>query len=240
MIEFKNVCKTYKKSKNYALKNLNLTINDGEFVFIVGHSGAGKTTLTKLLLREEKVSSGTLHMTIREEKNKKVLISNFKLEKLRNFRVPYFRRKIGVVFQDFKLLDNKTVYENVAFALQILGAPKSEIDNRVREFLRIVGLEDKIDSFPAQLSGGEKQRVCLARAIINTPAIIIADEPTGNLDPELSYEIMELLVRINNITKRTVIVVTHEQQLVEIFNKRVITIHDGVIVSDKPGGAVNE
>ncbi|MBE6623378.1 MAG: cell division ATP-binding protein FtsE [Ruminococcaceae bacterium] len=224
MIEFKNVCKTYKKSKNYVLKNLNLTINDGDFVFIVGHSGAGKTTLTKLLLREEKVSSGTLH------------IDEFKLEKLRNFRVPYFRRRIGVVFQDFKLLDNKTVFENVAFALQIVGAPKRIIEHRVMEFLALVGLENKRDSFPSQLSGGEKQRVCLARALINKPHIIIADEPTGNLDPELSYDIMNLLVHINDVTHRTVIVVTHEQQLVDHFNKRVVKIEDGEIVSDTAGG----
>ena len=224
LIEFKNVCKTYKKSKNYVLKNLNLTIEDGEFVFIVGHSGAGKTTLTKLLLREEKVSSGTLH------------IDNFKLEKLRNFRVPYFRRRIGVVFQDFKLLDNKTVFENVAFALQIVGAPKRLIEERVLGFLALVGLENKKDSFPSQLSGGEKQRVCLARALINKPQIIIADEPTGNLDPELSYDIMNLLVHINEVTHRTVIVVTHEQQLVDHFNKRVVKIEDGEIVSDTVGG----
>lgn len=228
MIEFKNVCKTYKKSKNYVLKNLNLKIDNGEFVFIVGHSGAGKTTLTKLLLREEKVSSGTLH------------INDFKLEKLRNFRVPYFRRKIGVVFQDFKLLENKTVFENVAFALQIVGVPKKQIDGRVQQFLEIVGLENKANSFPSQLSGGEKQRVCLARALINQPDIIIADEPTGNLDPFLSFDIMNLLVHINDITKRTVIVVTHEQHLVEHFNKRVVTIQDGEIISDVAGGAVNE
>ncbi len=228
MIEFKNVCKTYKKSKNYVLKNLNLKIDNGEFVFIVGHSGAGKTTLTKLLLREEKVSSGTLH------------INDYKLEKLRNFRVPYFRRKIGVVFQDFKLLENKTVFENVAFALQIVGVPKKQIDGRVQQFLGIVGLENKANSFPSQLSGGEKQRVCLARALINQPDIIIADEPTGNLDPDLSFDIMNLLVHINNITKRTVIVVTHEQHLVEHFNKRVVTIQDGEIISDVAGGAANE
>ena len=228
MIEFKNVCKTYKKSKNYVLKNLNLKIDNGEFVFIVGHSGAGKTTLTKLLLREEKVSSGTLH------------INDYKLEKLRNFRVPYFRRKIGVVFQDFKLLENKTVFENVAFALQIVGVPKKQIDGRVQQFLEIVGLENKANSFPSQLSGGEKQRVCLARALINQPDIIIADEPTGNLDPDLSFDIMNLLVHINDITKRTVIVVTHEQHLVEHFNKRVVTIQDGEIISDIPGGVANE
>lgn len=226
LIEFKNASKSYKKN-NYVLKNLNLTINDGEFVFIVGHSGAGKTTLTKLLLREEKLTSGTLH------------IDKYKLERLRNFRVPYFRRQIGVVFQDFKLLDNKTVYENVAFALQIVGVPKKYIKERVPYFLSLVELADKANSFPSQLSGGEKQRVCLARALINKPNIIIADEPTGNLDPSLSYDIMNLLVRINQITGRTVIVVTHEKELVNHFNKRVVMIENGEIVADKSGGYGN-
>ncbi|MBE6571756.1 MAG: cell division ATP-binding protein FtsE [Ruminococcaceae bacterium] len=226
MIEFNKVSKTY-NGKEYILKNLDLTIRDGEFVFIVGHSGAGKTTLTKLLLREEKLSSGTLH------------IGKYKLERLRNFRVPQFRRTIGVVFQDFKLLENKTVYENVAFALQIVGTKKKEIDERVRFFLDLVELSDKADSFPSQLSGGEKQRACLARAIINRPDIIIADEPTGNLDPVLSFDIMNLLVRINAVVGRTVIVVTHEKQLVDHFNKRVVTIENGEIISDKAGGYDN-
>jgi len=226
LIEFNKVSKTY-NGKEYILKNLDLTIRDGEFVFIVGHSGAGKTTLTKLLLREEKLSSGTLH------------IGKYKLERLRNFRVPQFRRTIGVVFQDFKLLENKTVYENVAFALQIVGTKKKEIDERVRFFLDLVELSDKADSFPSQLSGGEKQRACLARAIINRPDIIIADEPTGNLDPVLSFDIMNLLVRINAVVGRTVIVVTHEKQLVDHFNKRVVTIENGEIISDKAGGYDN-
>ncbi len=226
MIEFTKVSKTY-NGKDYVLKNLDLTIEDGEFVFVVGHSGAGKTTLTKLLLREERVSSGTLH------------IGKYKLERMRNFRVPDFRSRIGVVFQDFKLLENKTVYENVAFALQIIGVKKKHIKERVPFFLSLVELEDKADSFPAQLSGGEKQRVCLARALINKPDIIIADEPTGNLDPSLSFDIMNLLVRINQVVGRTVIVVTHEKQLVDHFNKRVVTIENGEIVSDKAGGYEN-
>ena len=183
--------------------------------------------MTKLLLREEKLTSGTLH------------IDKYKLERLRNFRVPYFRRQIGVVFQDFKLLDNKTVYENVAFALQIVGVPKKYIKERVPYFLSLVELADKANSFPSQLSGGEKQRVCLARALINKPNIIIADEPTGNLDPSLSYDIMNLLVRINQITGRTVIVVTHEKELVNHFNKRVVMIENGEIVADKSGGYGN-
>ena len=158
---------------------------------------------------------------------------------MRNFRVPHFRRRIGVVFQDFKLLDNKTVYENVAFALEIVGVPKKYIKERVPYFLSLVELADKAESFPSQLSGGEQQRVCLARALINKPDIIIADEPTGNLDPDLSYDIMALLVRINQVTGRTVIVVTHEDKLVDHFNKRVVTIEDGVIVSDRSGGYEN-
>lgn len=228
LIEFKNVSKAYQDGE-YVLKNLNLTINDGEFVFIVGHSGAGKTTLTKLLLREEVLTSGS------------VKINEFKIEKLRNSRVPYFRRTIGVVFQDFKLFENKTVYENIAFALEIVGFPKKKMRERIENCLRLVELPDKADFFPGQLSGGEKQRVCLARALVNAPSIIIADEPTGNLDPALSYDIMNLLVKINSLTKRTVIVITHEHELVSHFGKRVITIEKGEITSDVlTGGDTNE
>lgn len=225
MILFENVSKTY-DGKKYILKDLNIKINDGEFVFIVGHSGAGKTTLTKLLLREEKLSSGSLQ------------IGDYKLEKLKSRRIPEFRRNIGVVFQDFRLLENKTVYENVAFALEIVGVPKKYIAERVPYFLSLVELADKADEFPNCLSGGEKQRVCLARALINKPNLIIADEPTGNLDPKLSYEIMQLLVRINQYTGRTVLVVTHEKELVTHFNKRVITLKDGEVLSDVPGGEI--
>lgn len=227
LIQFKNVSKAY-KGQDYVLKNLNLTIEDGEFVFIVGESGAGKTTLTKLLLREEKVTSGKLH------------INQFKLEKLRNFRIPYYRRELGYVFQDFKLLPNKTVYENLAFALEIVGAPKKEIKKRVPYFLEMVELGDKANAFPQELSGGEKQRVCLARALINKPKIIVADEPTGNLDPELSYGIMNLLLRINKVVGRTVIVVTHEHELVKHFGQRVITISKGSVIDDVPAGGVSD
>ncbi len=223
MILFENVSKTY-DGKKYILKDLNIKIADGEFVFIVGHSGAGKTTLTKLMLREEKISSGSLQ------------INDYKLEKLKSRRIPEFRRNIGVVFQDFKLLENKTVFENVAFALEIVGVPKKHIAERVPYFLSLVELSDKANEFPRHLSGGEKQRVCLARALINKPEIIIADEPTGNLDPDFSFEIMELLVKINQYTGRTVIVVTHEKHLVDYFNKRVITLKDGEVLSDVPGG----
>ncbi len=227
MIEFKNVSMTY-DNKKFALKNVDLTIEDGEFVFIVGPSGSGKTTLTKLLLREEKVTEG------------RIIINEFRLDKMRNGKVPYLRRKMGVVFQDFRLFPKKTVYENVAFAMQVIGASGSTIKKRVPFFLDLVGLADKMKSFPAQLSGGEQQRVALARAIVNNPDIIIADEPTGNIDPVMSLEIMELLMTLNQKLGKTVIVVTHSQSLVDHFKQRVITIEDGVIKSDKIGGMFDE
>ncbi len=218
MIEFKNVTKSYEK--NCILKNVDLRIDDGEFVFIVGASGAGKTTLTKLLLREEKVTDG------------RIVINGFRLDKMRNSKVPYLRREMGVVFQDFRLFPKKNVYENVAFAMQIIGAPQSSIKKRVPFFLGLVGLSDKMKSFPSQLSGGEQQRVALARAIVNNPNIIIADEPTGNLDPKMSREIMDLLVTLNEKLGKTVIVVTHEQRLIDEYKKRVITIGEQGIISD--------
>lgn len=227
MIEFKNVSKTY-NNRDYVLKNVDLRINDGEFVFIVGKSGAGKTTLTKLLLREEKVSDG------------RIIVNEFRLDKMRKGKVPYLRREMGVVFQDFRLFPKKTVYENVAFAMQVIGAPSKSIKKRVPFFLDQVGLSDKMKSFPTQLSGGEQQRVALARAIVNNPDIIIADEPTGNLDPQMSREIMDLLVKLNEKLGKTVIVVTHEQSLVDTYKKRVITISDGVIENDRIGGMFDE
>lgn len=223
MIEFKNVSKTY-DNKEYVLKDVDLRIDDGEFVFIVGKSGSGKTTLTKLLMREEKVTDG------------RIIINGFRLDKMRNGKVPYLRREIGMVFQDFRLFPKKNVYENVAFAMQVIGAPSSSIKKRVPFFLDKVGLADKMKSFPTQLSGGEQQRVALARAIVNNPDIIIADEPTGNLDPEMSKEIMELLIMLNEKLGKTVIVVTHEQSLVRQYNKRVITIGECGIESDVVGG----
>ncbi len=224
MIEIENVSKTY-DGKKFVLQNLNLKIDDGEFVFIVGHSGAGKTTLTKLLLCEERVTSGSIR------------VGKYDLTKLKNRKIPYFRRTMGFVFQDFRLFQNKTVYENVAFALEITGVPKRFIKERVPYFIDLVGLKDKENEFPAHLSGGEQQRLSLARALVNKPDIIIADEPTGNLDPELSYGIMDLLLRINKIANKTVIVVTHEKNLVDKFQQRVITIGDGYVVSDIPKGS---
>ncbi len=227
MIEFKNVSKTYDK-KNYILKDVNLKIEDGEFVFIVGHSGAGKTTLTKLLLREEKISDGRL------------LINNFRLDKMREGKVPYLRRTMGIVFQDFRLFPKKTVYENVAFAMQVIGTPKKVIKKNVPVFLEAVGLKDRMNFFPDQLSGGEKQRVALARALANNPKIIIADEPTGNIDPLMSLEIMNLLIALNEQLGKTIIVVTHERDLVDRFKKRVVTLKDGVVESDRIGGMFDE
>lgn len=219
MIEFKNVTKRYAEGK-LALDNMNLKINDGEFVFIMGDSGAGKTTMTKLLLREEKVTSGELW------------VGDMNLAKMSRGRIPKYRRRIGVVFQDFRLFKQKTVFENVAFALQVVGgASSSEVKTRVMTMLRVVGLEDKADDFPNHLSGGEQQRVALARALINNPHTIIADEPTGNLDPKLSMEIMGLLVQMKEYGK-TVVVVTHEEELAKMFHQRIVRLRDGKIVED--------
>lgn len=225
MIEFKNVSKVYPNGTP-ALNGINLTINDGEFVFIVGASGAGKSTLMKLLLREEMTTGGEL------------LVDGVDLAKLKDNKIPFYRRKIGYVFQDFRLFKNKTVYENVAFAMRVIGEPQSTIRRRVPTILSIVGLQDKYNRFPHELSGGEQQRVALARALANNPSTIIADEPTGNLDPAMSRDIMSLLAKIQKRGK-TVLVVTHERSLVNIFKKRVITIEHGQIVEDKKGEESN-
>lgn len=218
LIKFENVCKTYDK-KRYVLNNLNLTIDDGEFVFVMGPSGAGKTTLTKLLLREEVLTSGKLY------------VDNYRLDRIPARKVPFLRRNMGFVFQDFRLFENKTVYENVAFAMEVLGEPKSEIRKKVPIALEIVGLTGKENEMPKKLSGGEKQRLCVARAIVNNPGVIVADEPTGNLDTALAKDIMDLLVKISRFGK-TVIVVTHASDLVKLYNERIITIADGELVSD--------
>ena len=223
MIDFQNVRKVYPNG-TVALDGVDLHIDDGEFVFIVGASGAGKSTLMKLLLREEKVTSGTIK------------IDEFDLSKMSNYKVPYYRRQLGVVFQDFRLFQNKNVFENVSFAMRAIGEPTSLIRRRVPAILNIVGLQDKIKCFPKELSGGEQQRVALARALANNPSVIIADEPTGNLDPALSLDIMKLLVRINMSKNKTVIVITHEKNLVDYFQKRVITLQDGKLVEDRVGG----
>lgn len=218
MIEFINVTKEY--SDTQALQNVSFQIEDGEFVFIIGHSGAGKTTLTKLLLREEKVTEG------------KILVDGIDVTELSARGIPYYRRKLGMVFQDFRLFRDKTAYENIACIMRAVGTPGAEIRRRVPALLRTVAMEDKQKHFPRELSGGEQQRVALARAIANNPDIIIADEPTGNIDPEMSIEIMNLLMKINQILGKTVIVVTHEMDLVERFGHRVITLDGGKLDSD--------
>ncbi len=222
MIEFQNVKKTYPNG-TIALDGVDLRIRDGEFVFIVGASGAGKSTLMKLLLREERVTSGSLK------------VDEFDLVKMPNYKIPYYRRQLGVVFQDFRLFPNMTVYENVAFAMRVIGVPGNVIQRRVPTILNIVGLTEKMHNFPHELSGGEQQRVALARAIANNPRIIIADEPTGNIDPQMSMEIMNLLIKIHKKNK-TVIVVTHEKDLVDYFQQRVVTLNGAKIVDDRVGG----
>ena len=235
MIEFKDVKKVYPNG-TVALDGVNLKIADGEFVFIVGASGAGKTTLMKLLLREEKVTSGQLLVRCEKQNSlAKKQYALYDLSKISNFKVPYYRRELGVVFQDFRLFPNKTVFENVAFAMQVIGEPNRVIKRRVPALLNIVNLTEKFKSYPTQLSGGEQQRVALARALANNPQIIIADEPTGNIDPRMSLEIMNLLMKIHKLGK-TVIVVTHEKDLVDYFKQRVIRISDGKVISDGVGG----
>ena len=226
MIEFKDVSKVYANG-TVALENINLTIEDGEFVFIVGASGAGKTTLMKLLLREEKPTSGSL------------IVGDYDLVRIPNRKVPYYRRQLGMVFLDFRLFEKKTVFENVAFAMRVIGERSNVIKSRVPTILSIVGLSDKYKSFPTELSGGEQQRVSLARALANNPSIIIADEPTANIDPRMKLEIMNLLMKINRRGK-TVIVVTHEKNIVDFFKQRVVTLRGGHLVEDKVGGMYSE
>ena len=213
MIEFKNVSKVYNNGTE-ALRNLSLSIAKGEFVFIVGSSGAGKSTFLKLIMREEVPNSG------------EIVVNGRKLSTVRKRDVPYLRRTMGIVFQDFRLIDKMTVYDNVAFAMHIVGASDREIRKRVPYVLGLVGLEKKMDNHPAELSGGEQQRVGLARALVNNPSMIIADEPTGNVDPAMSYEIVELLTEINR-RGTTVLMVTHEHDLVKRFPRRVIEIQGG-------------
>ena len=218
MIQFTDVVKTYEQGNN-ALNGATLQVEDGEFVFLIGPSGSGKSTIIKLITGELKPSSGTVH------------VNGYSLERIRKREIPYLRRTVGVVFQDFRLINKMTVYENVAFAMRVVGAKEKEIKERVPYVLELVGLESKMDRHPNEMSGGEQQRLAIARALVNNPSTIIADEPTGNLDPERSFEIMALLQEINNLGT-TVLVVSHDQNLVEIFGKRVIAINDGVVVSD--------
>jgi len=218
MIEFTDVVKSYREG-NDALKGVNMQIVDGEFVFLVGPSGSGKSTIIKMITGELKPTSGSVH------------VNGYSLERIRKREIPYLRRTVGVVFQDFRLIPNMTVYENVAFAMRVIGAREKEIKERVPYVLELVGLTSKETRHPGELSGGEQQRLAIARALVNNPSTIIADEPTGNLDPAMSLEIMSLLQEINNLGT-TMLVVTHAKDLVERFNKRTIVINDGLIVSD--------
>ena len=222
MIEFTDVTKSYTVGTQ-ALKGISLLIEDGEFVFLVGPSGSGKSTIIKLITGELKPTSGDVH------------VNGYSLSRIRKKEIPYLRRTVGVVFQDFRLIDTKTVYENVAFAMRVIGAKEQEIRDRVPYVLELVGLENKSNRLPGELSGGEQQRLAIARALVNNPSTIIADEPTGNLDPARSLEIMSLLQEINNLGT-TVLVVTHEKDLVERFANRVVAIDDGLVISDGMDG----
>ena len=223
MIEFRNVYKKY-DSGTEALKNINLRIDRGEFVFIVGASGSGKSTFLKTIMREEVPTSGT------------IMINNYDLTKMTNKEIPHFRRTMGIVFQDFRLIPNMSVYDNVAFAMRVIGANEKEIRKRVPYVLSLVGLQNKARSMPNEISGGEQQRVALARALVNNATTIIADEPTGNIDPEMSYEIVDLLNHINE-NGTTVIMVTHEHELVKKFNHRIVVIDHGSVISDTAAGS---
>lgn len=226
MIQFRNVTKKYKNGK-YALNNINLDIAPGEFVFVVGASGAGKSTLMKLLYHEEVPTSGF------------VTICGKDIGQLKNAEVPILRRQMGIVFQDYKLLQNKTVYDNVAYVIRTLGISTKEIRSRVTSALSVVGLSDKLTAYPGELSGGEQQRVGIARALVSGPRLLIADEPTGNLDPTNSMEIMQILDQINQ-RGITVIVSTHDEVMVNYMRKRVITLGFGEIIRDKQAGTYEQ
>ena len=212
MIDFEHVSKEYKKGGPLALDDISLHVEDGEFVFLLGHSGAGKSTLLKLILREEMATEGRLHRR----------------------QVARLRSQMGIIFQDFRLIPSMTVYENIAFAMHVTNVKRSEIRRRVEYMLELVHLQDKADAYPDTLSGGEQQRVAMARALAHSPRLVIADEPTGNIDPELSLEMMELLEHVSEQANITVLVVTHEHELVRQFHQRVVTLKQGRIISDVP------
>ncbi|MBA3689890.1 MAG: cell division ATP-binding protein FtsE [Actinobacteria bacterium] len=222
MISLQHVTKMYKNSV-LALEDVCVDVEKGEFVFVVGASGSGKSTLIRLLLKEEEATKGD------------VFVAGKNLEKLTSWKVPYLRRNIGTVFQDYKLLIDKTVFENVAFALEVIGKPKPVIDQRVPEILEYVGLGDKLNSYPDELSGGEQQRVSIARACVNRPLVLLADEPTGNLDPNTSVDIMRLLDKVNRIGT-TVVMATHDQAIVDAMRKRVIELDKGRVIRDQSRG----
>ena len=227
MIEIRNISKTYDNGSK-ALKDIDIRIQDGEFVFIMGRSGSGKSTLIRLLLKEAEPTSG------------RIVVNDMDLQKMPRRYIPKYRRRLGVVFQDFRLLKDRTVFENVAFAQRVVGASPRKIREEVPRMLKLVGLSSKYKSFPHQLSGGEQQRVAIARALINRPEVLLADEPTGNLDHENAAEIMKLLERINALGT-TVVVVTHSQEIVDQMGKRVIALNKGRLVSDeRKGGSDRE
>ena len=223
MVEMKNVSMVYESSGTEALDNVSLTINEGEFVFLVGPSGSGKTTLMKLITGEIRAKSG------------KVIVNDFDMRKIKRRKLPKVRRTLGIVFQDYRLIENMNVYDNVAFAMRVVGARRREIRERVPYVLELVGLEGREKRMPNELSGGEQQRVAIARALVNSPRMIVADEPTGNLDPVRSLELMLLLEKINEMGT-TVVVVTHEKELVNALSKRVIAIDRGRVISDGTDG----
>ena len=225
MIRLIDVYKEYDNGTK-ALKGVNLRIDDGEFVFLVGPSGSGKSTVIKLITGEIAATQGRL------------MVNGYNLSNIAPRQIPYMRRTLGIIFQDFRLIEKKTVYENLAFAMRVIGASPRELRQRIPYVLQLVGLEQKADRYPGQISGGEQQRVAIARALVNNPSMIIADEPTGNLDPQRSLEIMMLLERINELGT-TVLVVTHEKALVNRFTKRVVAIEAGRIISDETGGYYN-
>ena len=225
MIGFQNVSKIYKVNSHTssALDDINFAINPSEFVSVVGHSGSGKTTIVKLLIGEEKPTKG------------RVTVGQYDVQKLRSGELPFLRRRIGVIFQDFRLLMNKTAYENVAFALEVAGRSQADIEEFVPQALEMVGLKEKMQNFPRELSGGEKQRVAIARAMIHHPDVIIADEPTGNLDPMNTWEIIKILMKINELGT-TVILATHNKEIIDEIKKRVITLENGKVVRDEENG----
>ena len=221
MIDFEHVSKEYKRGGKLALEDVNFHVDDGEFVFLLGHSGAGKSTLLKLILREETPTAG------------KVFVDGRDVARMRRHQIPYLRRQMGIIFQDFRLIPSMTVYENIAFAMHVTNIGSKQIKERVNYMLELVHLEDKAKMYPEFLSGGEQQRVAVARALAHAPKLVIADEPTGNIDPELSLEMMELLERVSEMGI-TVLVVTHEHELVHRFHQRVVTLKEGRIISDIP------
>ena len=223
MILLKNVSKSYRNGV-HALRDINLEVEDGEFVYIIGPTGCGKSTLIKILDGEELPDDD------------EVFVNGINVGKLRHAKVPLYRRNIGVIFQDFRLLPKMTVFENIAFALEVLAMEKTAIRRRVREVLELVDLQDKAKAFPEQLSGGQQQRATIGRAIANHPKVLIADEPTGNLDPEKSIEIIQLLDKINQVEKTTIVMVTHDEKLVNAYKKRTIALEEGFIVADRKKG----